>query len=309
MIFHFEIFNMFVNLENGYCTLINHLLKQLTAVNIRYKTRYYCLQIFHNFVKNIYSWKLRRKWVIPFNFANENELKFWKLTLILAFLMVFSQKHFPNGDFPNDKFTRANFSKVKFPKRQLPKGKVRLRLEQDWGPSAAVEQIWEVAASEIPKYPWEFTAMGNAFGKVLNIFLMILKHLNYLIRVSEIDWSRSSPQIKLEGTTETLEVYGVPRNMTASCKTYWMSSFIFENICGIFSLIITKYPWSWHLQNVVCIFCAFFNITGDMKNLNSDFDNFISFNKIEIRTKFLISQVILTAQKKADHILQIRGLG
>ncbi|XP_023340276.1 spermine oxidase isoform X2 [Eurytemora carolleeae] len=26
-------------LENGYCTLINHLLKQLTAVNIRYKTR------------------------------------------------------------------------------------------------------------------------------------------------------------------------------------------------------------------------------------------------------------------------------
>ena len=48
--------------------------------------------------------------------------------------------------------------------------------------------------------------MGNAFGKVLNIFMMILKHLNYLIRVSEIDWSRSPPQIKLEGTTETLKV-------------------------------------------------------------------------------------------------------
>lgn len=136
----------------------------------------------------------------------KNELKFWKLTLNLAFLMVFSQKLLPKGDFPNDKFTRANFSKVKFPKRQLPKGKVRLRLEQDKGPSAAVEQIWEVAACETPKYPWEFTAMGNAFGKVLNIFLMILKHLNYLIRVSEIDWSTSSPQIKLEGTTETLEV-------------------------------------------------------------------------------------------------------
>ena len=120
--------------------------------------------------------------------------------------MYFPKKHFPKGDVPNDKFTSGNFSKMKFPKRQLPEGQVRLRLEQDKGPSASVEQIWEVAAWEILKYPWEVTAMGNAFGKVLNIFLMILKHLNYLIRVSEIDWSTSSPQIKLEETTETLEV-------------------------------------------------------------------------------------------------------
>ena len=70
----------------------------------------------------------------------------------------------------------------------------------------------------------------------------------------------------------------------------------------ILELIITKYPESWHFQNVVCIVCAC-NITQDLKNSVQLSTIIVLFNKNEIWTRFLITPVILTAQKKTNNIL------
>ena len=61
---------------------------------------------------------------------------------------------------------------------------------------------------------------------------------------------------------------------------------------------------------MVCFFCAF-NITGDIKNLVQISTILVLFNKIEIRTKFLLSPVIDSTKKQTtfwkcqDHFVVI----
>ena len=63
-------------------------------------------------------------------------------------------------------------------------------------------------------------------------------------------------------------------------------------IFTILETITTKFTWSWHFQIVVCLFCA-----GDIKNFVQILILFNKNNFVEIFRKFVISQVILKAQK------------
>ena len=100
-------------------------------------------------------------------------------------------------------------------------------------------------------------------------------------------------------------------------KTIWKSSLNFNFFVTfscqptltymILETITTKFSWSWHFQNVVCLFWAV-NIIGDIMNfvqisiLLNTHQNCRNMNKI-----YHISGNI-ESLKNADHILEILGL-